>query len=143
MVLYDEGTTMMGAAASPSAALYLRMNSRISSGCFSLEWIMMPDAPARVYASARLSASSMPAPAMSASMRAITMKSASRRAASPAWILAQKASISSSCCVREVPNSEFCLSPVLSSMMHAETPSCSRARTVNLNISGAPPVSAS
>ena len=69
-------------------------------------------------------------------MRAITMKCAERRASRPALIFSQNDGMSSRTCARSVPKSEFCFSPVLSSIMHALTPISSSVRTVNLKISG-------
>lgn len=141
MVLYVVGTVTTGTFVSNWS--YAARKLSTSSGLFSFEWIMMASAPASMKALARLSASSSPQPAMSASSRAMIMNSSVTLAAWPARILAQKSSTSASSCLRSVPNREFCFSPVLSSMMHAETPIASSERTVKWKISGAPPVSPS
>ena len=71
------------------------------------------------------------------------MKSRVTWACLPALILSANACGSSRTCTASVPNSEFCLRPVLSSMMTADTPARSRVLTVYLKCSMRPPVSPS
>ena len=90
----------------------------------------MPSAPAWTKAKARSRASSIPRSRIRLSILAIIIKSEDFCARFPAEILALNASMLSWVCFTSVPNSEFFFSPVLSSMMTAETPSFSRERTV-------------
>mmetsp|Transcript_38091 Transcript_38091/g.81968 ORF Transcript_38091/g.81968 Transcript_38091/m.81968 type:complete len:250 (+) Transcript_38091:331-1080(+) len=127
-----------------NSALHRRMKEKMSSPCFSLEWIMMPSAPPLVtYAFARRKHSSSPKPAMRASKRAKIMKSSVSWAALPERIFSQKTSTSSRSCTLSVPKREFCFRPVLSSMTTPETPRRSNFFTVKAKISFAPPVSPS
>ena len=71
------------------------------------------------------------------------MKSSVSWAFFPARIFWLKCSILSWVCATSVPNSEFFLSPVLSSMITAETPIFSRDLTVYTKCSVSPPVSPS
>ena len=71
------------------------------------------------------------------------INSSVRCALFPAEIFSQKRSMDSCVCTTSVPNREFFLSPVLSSIMIAETPNRSNVRTLYTKCSGSPPVSPS
>ena len=103
----------------------------------------MPSAPASTYANALTSASSNPFSKIRLSIRAIIIKSFVRCARFPALIFAVKFSILSCVCSTSVPNKEFFLSPVLSSIITAETPTRSNVLTLYTKCSIIPPVSPS
>ena len=103
----------------------------------------MPSAPAATNARARSKASSTPFSKIRLSIRAMIIKSSVNWAFFPARILALKFSMLSCVWATSVPNREFFFSPVLSSMMTAETPIFSSVRTVYTKCSVMPPVSPS
>ena len=125
------------------SCLKVSQNSKISSGVFRLECIIIPSAPALTYALARLSASSIPCSRIRLSIRAIIMKSSVLCASLPALIFSQKCSMLSCVCTTSVPNNEFFLRPVLSSMITADTPTLSSVLTLYTKCSVSPPVSPS
>ena len=85
----------------------------------------------------------MPRSKIRLSILAMIMKSSVSCAFFPAAILALKFSMLSWVCSTSLPKREFFLSPVLSSIMMADTPIFSRVLTVYTKCSVSPPVSPS
>ena len=97
------------------------MNSKISTGSFNFEWIIIPSPPEFIYFSALSIVSFIPRPAIKLSSLAITRKSLVDLVSIPTFNFFEKIS-GSSMPAPTVPPKLFLLGNILSSIITAETP---------------------
>ena len=101
-----------------------------------------PSTPDSIYFLARITASSIPNPAIRLSKRAITINTSVTRASRPRTIFRENTSGFSKVCIAEASRL-FRLGNILSSIITADTPKRSKSRTKYSNCTSDPPVSPS